>query len=264
MDIASVYLNLASLLGTEIEVEGYHLWGVLYNVEGERESLRVALPRYVSQEGTMNLNHALHAAHHWTKVTLRGRLAQNRQGEPLLDLIDSIRYTNSMRQVDYQATLTYEGNTVTCVMQADLSVNGRTCLIDDMPLRRLIFASNSMPNVVLLKGFLSTPMNWGGDPSALIHGLVADWRDWARQVGLSALHTFVAVPLIFWWNLRRSGLKPALQELRRESVGFNSGVWIRNEDSEYLKQFMGPLIPGGYSHWQGKNMKRLFAGQLAY
>jgi hypothetical protein len=263
MDIASVYLNLASLLGTEIEVEGYQLWGVLYNVEDDRESLRIAFPRYVAQQGLMNVNHALHAAHHWTKMTLRGRLTQNRQGEPLLDPIYSIRYTSKARQVDYQATLTYEGNTVTCVMQADLHVNGTKCLIDEMLLQQTSFASQSMSNTVLLKGFLRAP-NWGGNPSALIHGLVADWRDWVRQNCFRALHIFVASPLIFWWNFRHSDLKTALRELRKEGVKFSNSVWIQDEDSKYLGQFLGPLIPGGYSHWQTKNIQYLFAGQLAY
>ena len=121
MDIASVYLNLVFLLGTEIEVEGYYFWQRLYCVKKDQQSLNIALPSYIRHQGLMNIGHALQQIDYWTKVTFQGYLKQNQRGEINLDRINSISYATS--NVRYQACLVYDEDTIICEMQGDVIVN---------------------------------------------------------------------------------------------------------------------------------------------
>lgn len=236
MDIVSVYLNLASLLGTEIEVEGYYERGALYNVRAERQSLRLFLPQYVDQEGVLTLKYALTGTNNWTPMTFRGRLSQNHQGEPLLYPISSARYSNTEKLIDYQARLTDDEATIECSMQADVSMTHEKFSIDEM-LQNTGTASHSLSNNVLLKGSLIAPKQWEGN--------------FSFQIGMC-----IAIPLVAQYF--------KLSDRQEAGVAASNRIWIQEKDTDRLNDFLGPIVPGGYSYWREKNLQLLAAGQLAY
>ena len=126
-----------------------------------------------------------------------------------------------------------------------------------------------MSRSVLLKGLLVPPYH--GNFSIRINGLVADQRDLLQQSLLRVFVAFVVTPLVFYGNLKHSGFHTALSEWRESGLGFESLIWVQDQDNQLLLQYFGPaIILGGqgfqnpYGHWQRKDIQFLFAGQLGY
>jgi hypothetical protein len=155
MDIASVYLNLASLLGTEIEVEGYYAvahWPervFLYGIEHEPASERIFLPQFIGHKNLVNTYSAPMRA----KIVFKGHLTQNARGDPLLHRITSISYKTDV--VIFQVSLKHQENDIVCQQSTDLIFNWMAYFQGQhLAIRDLTSASAILSKPVLLEGHL--------------------------------------------------------------------------------------------------------------
>jgi hypothetical protein len=155
MDIASVYLNLVSLLGTEIEVEGYYAvahWPervFLYGIEHEPASERIFLPQFIGHKNLVNTYSAPMRA----RVFLRGTLTQNARGDLMMRRIKSISYRTEV--VVFNVTITYQDDQIICQQRTDLVFNWMAFFQGNhRPLRGKTLASAILSKPLLLKGHL--------------------------------------------------------------------------------------------------------------
>ena len=103
MDIASVYLNLVSLLGTEIEVEGYYFGGSIFAEASHHGTPQVLLPPYILNE-IFPFDDRNIFPFRDPRIRFRGVLKQNYQREVLLDDISFISCLTGNE--NYQAIIT--------------------------------------------------------------------------------------------------------------------------------------------------------------
>jgi hypothetical protein len=260
MDIASVYLNLASLLGTEIEVEGYYEWGAIRSLEKDRHSLSLLLPRYVWDQGLTDINHALDLRP-WIKFTVKGCLRLNRQGEPLLDPLQSIIYKTD--DIAYRAIFIYDENSITCDMCGDLIYNHSSDLTNYITFKNPFFAYKSISKPILLEGTLKPPYGINSKFvnrfSVVLNTIVLDYVDLARQTIWLLFYLFVGVPLILIMNVKN--IRLAIRIIWDARPIYQSFIWIKDQEITLLNRYLGPSIPGGYKRWDGK-VRFLFAGQI--
>jgi hypothetical protein len=164
MDIASVHLNLASLLGTEIEVEGYYgysgrpLTPFLFSNEENWDGLRILLPSYLIEKGLLNAG-GLIEREIFSKIFLRGVLIQDAQGNLLLNKIKSAFFNGSQEdeRILYNAVLTHKPQEIICNIHVDLLLP-KESFEDKMNPAYLV---SSEP--LTLQGFIKNiPRPWAG------------------------------------------------------------------------------------------------------
>ena len=173
MDIASVYLNLASLLGTEIEVEGYYEWGPLYAYTGERQGLSIFLPRYIVDE-VLPMHDGNIFPYPEARIFLKGVLKQNRRGDPMLDEITLISCFTD--EGTYRATLTRKERIITCELYAELALKRGTQLSHHMFLEKPTHVSKVISKPIILEGYLEGPKRgFSLRAKNIMGGILNDW-----------------------------------------------------------------------------------------
>lgn len=268
MDIASVYLNFATLLGTEIEVEGYYgfvqrptMQVFLYAFQYERNSEKVFLPLDVFTKRLIR-------ASDWpagpAKVFIKGTLSQNMQGDPFLAGITSIAYKT--QDVFFRAELTHNEQQLVCRQYTDLILDWNAYFQDlHTPIKDMTLVSSILSKPVLLEGYLwpyvqAKPREWSLMlvVDNIVYSLDELWRIKISPSLAEVYHAILGVEP-FWKDPNEVRQPPRFMNL-----GAYPKIWIPvgSQADSYLERYFHERKYGNVRTMM--DAKFAIAGTIAY
>jgi hypothetical protein len=267
MDIASVYLNMASLLGTEIEVEGYYAATLeatfLYGIEHERASTRIILPRYLATKNLINSFKAPMQA----KLFLKGTLTQIRRGDLFLHHITSVSYKTDT--VVFNLTITYHDHGIVCHQRTDFVFSWIAYFQGEyLPIRDITLASSILSKPVLLEGYLIPHVYTPPQHDVrlmmavenIVYSLVDLWQPRPRKPP-SPSDVF---QLIFGMRLPWDKTRTEQARSKAVDVGGYNKIWIPKDlqASDFLDVYFGDRKRGESGFRASEDPYFTFAGTI--